>query len=142
MSELQDLFATSEQLYLRYEGKVRDALIHAQIIDVNSTQAVLLHRLGSESMTIGQLITFAIYTGTNTSYNVKKLIDSGYVTKTTNKADKRSQLIRATEKAAPVQALVEGVLGRLESKIYSFSGMSKVSEALAQVRSVLSMVLA
>ena len=47
--------------------------------DINSVQALLLYNIGEGELTAGELKTRGYYLGSNVSYNLKKLVDMGYI---------------------------------------------------------------
>ncbi len=47
--------------------------------DLNSVQALLLYNIGDAELTAGELKTRGYYLGSNVSYNLKKLVDMGYI---------------------------------------------------------------
>jgi DNA-binding MarR family transcriptional regulator len=96
----------------RISERVADALKTANIHDINSTQAILLLRLGSEETTVGNLTLSSRYIGSNVSYNVKVLCDRGYLTGRLSPTDKRVRLVKATEKGLALVELVTTVEGR------------------------------
>src|SRR5690242_1140035 len=47
--------------------------------DVNSVQALLLYNIGDAELTAGELTSRGYYLGSNVSYNLKKLVEAGYI---------------------------------------------------------------
>src|SRR5215510_13646983 len=47
--------------------------------ELNSVQALLLYNMGESELTAGELKTRGYYLGSNVSYNLKKLVDMGYL---------------------------------------------------------------
>jgi DNA-binding MarR family transcriptional regulator len=89
--QIRSLLTATETFAGRISERVADALKTANIHDINSTQAILLLRLGSEETTIGNLTLSSCYTGSNVSYNVKVLYDRGYLTWRFSPTDKRDR---------------------------------------------------
>ncbi|MEL7544188.1 MAG: helix-turn-helix domain-containing protein, partial [Pseudomonadota bacterium] len=58
--------------------------------DINSVQALLLYNIGSAELTAGELKSRGYYLGSNVSYNLKKLVDGGYIDHKRSKTDRRS----------------------------------------------------
>ena len=47
--------------------------------DINNVQAMMLFNIGDAEMTVGELTLRGCYLGSNVSYNVKKLVENGYL---------------------------------------------------------------
>jgi len=66
--------------------------------DINSVQALLLYNIGDSELTAGELKTRGYYLGSNVSYNLKKLVDMGYIHYKRSDIDKRSVRVSLTDK--------------------------------------------
>ena len=97
-----------ERLHRRYLDVVRAELNRLGIKDINAVQALLLNNIGSDEIIIRELIERGYYQGSNVSYNIKKLVDHGYIEQERDPHDKRSVRIRLTGKSKDLCAkLVE-----------------------------------
>ncbi|MCH7693117.1 MAG: winged helix DNA-binding protein [Proteobacteria bacterium] len=72
------------------------------IKDINAVQALLLANIGEEEIVIRDLVERGYYQGSNVSYNIKKLVEMGYVEQERSTHDRRSVRIHLTEKAMRV----------------------------------------
>lgn len=88
-----------ERLHRRFLDVVRAELNRMGIRGLNPVQALLLANIGDEEIVIRDLIERGYYQGSNVSYNMKKLVDAGYVEQTRSQHDKRSVSIKLTPKA-------------------------------------------
>lgn len=88
-----------ERLHRRFLDVVRAELNRMGIRDLNPVQALLLANIGGEQIVIRDLIERGYYQGSNVSYNMKKLVDAGYVDQERSQHDKRSVSIKLTPKA-------------------------------------------
>ena len=68
------------------------------IHDINNVQAMMLFNIGDAEMTIGELTLRGCYLGTNVSYNVKKMVENGYLAQERSVYDRRSIHVRLTVK--------------------------------------------
>ena len=68
-----------ERLHRRFLDVLKAELDRLGIEDINNVQAVLLSNIASENLTIGELTNRGYYMGSNVSYNVKKLVENGYL---------------------------------------------------------------
>lgn len=65
-------------------------------IAINAVQAFMLMNIGDNVVTIGEIISRGYYIGTNATYNIKKLIKSGYLDSTPSSYDKRAIYLKLT----------------------------------------------
>ena len=86
--------------------------------EINSVQALLLYNIGSSELTAGELKTRGYYLGSNVSYNLKKLVDMGYIHYKRSDTDRRSVRVSLTDKGKEacevVQDLYQRQLGTVE----------------------------
>jgi DNA-binding MarR family transcriptional regulator len=68
-----------ERLHHRMLEIVKLELDALGIHDINSVQAVMLFNIGDAEMTIGEITLRGCYLGSNVSYNVKKMVENGYL---------------------------------------------------------------
>jgi DNA-binding MarR family transcriptional regulator len=72
-------------------------------------QALLLYNIGDKELTAGELRTRGYYLGSNVSYNLKKLVEMGFLDHQRSRVDRRSVRIRLTDKGREVRDTVEGL---------------------------------
>ena len=82
----------------------KDEFDRAGRSDVNAVQALLLFNIGNSELTAGELRSRGYYLGSNVSYNVKKLVELGYLHHARSRIDRRSVRISLTA-AASAQVL-------------------------------------
>jgi len=87
-----------ERLHRRFLDVVNTELERQKTSDINNVQAVILYNIGDDEMTIGELTHRGHYLGSNVSYNVKKLVENGYLLQEQAPHDKRSVRIKLSEK--------------------------------------------
>ena len=58
----------------------------------------MLFNLGDAEMTVGELTLRGCYLGSNVSYNLKKMVENGYVEQARSPHDRRSVHVRLTPK--------------------------------------------
>jgi DNA-binding MarR family transcriptional regulator len=58
----------------------------------------MLFNIGDAEMTMGELTTRGAYLGSNVSYNVKKMVENGYLVQERSVHDRRSSHVRLTGK--------------------------------------------
>jgi DNA-binding MarR family transcriptional regulator len=82
--------------------------------DLNSVQALLLYNIGESELTAGELKTRGYYLGSNVSYNLKKLVDMGYLHYKRSETDRRSVRVSLTEKGQ-IRKLYQRQLSSVQS---------------------------
>ena len=96
-----------ERLHRRLLEVIKDEFDRRSRADINSVQALLLYNIGEKDLTAGELRTRGYYLGSNVSYNLKKLVEMGYLDHQRSRVDRRSVRIKLTEKGREVQKIVE-----------------------------------
>jgi DNA-binding MarR family transcriptional regulator len=75
-------------------------------------QAMILFNIGPDELTIGELTQRGYYLGSNVSYNVKKMVENGYLVQERSRHDRRAQNVRLSEKALAVRSKMETMYDR------------------------------
>ena len=101
-----------ERVHRRLLDVVKDEFDRRGRNDVNAVQAILLHNLGDAELTAGELRTRGYYLGSNVSYNLKKLVEQGFINHRKSKTDKRAVRVSLTEKGREVAAILDELYGR------------------------------
>ena len=68
-----------ERLHRRLLDVIKDEFDRRGRADINSVQALLLYNIGDKELTAGELRTRGYYLGSNVSYNLKKLVELGFL---------------------------------------------------------------
>lgn len=106
-----------ERLHRLILDVVKDEFERLNIIDVNSVQALLLYNIGDNELTAGELKSRGYYQGSNVSYNLKKLVEAGYISHERCSVDRRAVRIRLTEKGRDLRVVVSELWARHMEKI-------------------------
>ena len=96
-----------ERLHRRLLGVIKDEFDRRSRSDINAVQALLLYNIGEKDLTAGELRTRGYYLGSNVSYNLKKLVEMGYLDHQRSRVDRRSVRIKLTDKGREVRDIVE-----------------------------------
>jgi len=91
-----------ERLHRRFLDVLRMELNRLGVRDINGVQVLLLANVGEEEIVIRDLIERGYYQGSNVSYNIKKLVELGYLNQERSSHDKRSVSIKLTDKAMQI----------------------------------------
>ncbi len=93
-----DLTHLSERLHRRFLDVLRAELDRLGIDDINPSQSVILANIGGGEITMRDLVKRGYYLGSNASYNIKKLVESGYLEQMRSPHDRRSVRLRLSPK--------------------------------------------
>lgn len=96
-----------ERLHRRLLDVIKDEFERRGRNDVNSVQALLIYNIGDSELTAGELKTRGYYLGSNVSYNLKKLVDMGYISHERSKNDRRAVRVSLTEMGHEVREIVQ-----------------------------------
>jgi DNA-binding MarR family transcriptional regulator len=112
-----------ERLHRLLLDVIKDEFERLGRADVNSVQALLLYNIGDAELTAGELTSRGYYLGSNVSYNLKKLVDAGYIHHQRSTTDRRSVRVRLTEKGHEVCQLVNGLYQRQLKSLQQVGGI-------------------
>src|SRR5947207_4554009 len=98
-----------ERLHRRLLDVIKDEFDRRSRADINAVQALLLYNIGEKDLTAGELRTRGYYLGSNVSYNLKKLVEMGYLDHQRSRIDRRSVRIKLTDKGREVRDIVDAL---------------------------------
>jgi DNA-binding MarR family transcriptional regulator len=75
-------------------------------------QGLLLFNIGENEVSAGELKSRGYYQGSNVSYNLKKLVDAGYMHHQRSDVDRRSVRVKLTEKGRKLRATIAELFAR------------------------------
>ena len=101
-----------ERLHRRLLEVIKDDFERHGEPEVNPVQALLLYNIADEELTAGELKTRGHYQGSNVSYNLKKLVEAGYVHHERSSTDRRSVRVRLTPKGQAIRNRVDALYNR------------------------------
>ncbi|MGC9954696.1 MAG: winged helix DNA-binding protein [Rhizomicrobium sp.] len=101
-----------ERLHRQLLDVIKDELDRREEREINSVQALLLFNVGDQELSAGELRSRGHYLGSNVSYNLKKLVDLGYIHHERSEVDRRSVLVRLTPKGEFVRNMLREVFER------------------------------
>ena len=113
-----------ERLHRQFLDVVKAELDTAGIRDINNVQSLILFNIGGEEVTVGELTQRGYYLGSNVSYNLKKLVETGYIFQERSRSDRRSVRIRLTPKGEEVAEVIDELYDRHLKSIEKVGGLS------------------
>jgi DNA-binding MarR family transcriptional regulator len=93
-----EVISLVERLHRHFLEVVKLELDGLRIHDINNVQGLMLFNIGDAEMTVGELTLRGCYLGSNVSYNVKKMVENGYLEQERSVHDRRSIHVRLTDK--------------------------------------------
>ncbi|MBC7133320.1 MAG: MarR family transcriptional regulator [Roseovarius sp.] len=127
-----------ERLHRLLLDVIKDEFERLGILEINAVQALLLFNIGENEVTAGELKSRGYYQGSNVSYNLKKLVDMGYMHHQRCAVDRRAVRVRLTEKGREIRDVVAALFERhaegLEGHgVLGPDGLDQVTAALRRV---------
>jgi DNA-binding MarR family transcriptional regulator len=118
--EYLNLILSIERLHRRFLDVIKSKLDRAGVEEINNIQTLILYNIGDSVLTIGELTNRGYYLGSNVSYNLKKLVESGFVMQERSSHDKRSVKIKLSDKGLQLTRLIDEVIVDHITKISGF----------------------
>jgi DNA-binding MarR family transcriptional regulator len=112
-----------ERLHRLLLDVIKDEFERLGRTDVNSVQALLLYNIGDAELTAGELTSRGYYLGSNVSYNLKKLVDAGYIDHQRSTVDRRSVRVKLTDKGQEICTLVNTLYQRQLKSLEQVGGI-------------------
>ena len=107
-----EVISLIERLHRHFLEVVKLELEGLGIHDINNVQGMMLFNIGDAEMTVGELTLRGCYLGSNVSYNVKKMVENGYLVQERSLHDRRSIRVRLTGKGMMLRDRVSVMLQR------------------------------
>lgn len=117
-----DVSICGEKNYRLFLDIIKQELDFLNCTDITAIQALILLNLGDNVVTIGEVISRGYYIGSNASYNIKKLIKTGYISQVSSEYDKRAVFLKSTKKGLDLCAKIDK---SIDEHMTSFEKRSK-----------------
>ena len=101
-----------ERLHRLLLDVIKDEFERVGVLEINAVQALLLFNIGNNEVTAGELKSRGYYQGSNVSYNLKKLVEMGYMHHQRCEIDRRSVRVKLTEKGRKIRDVVSNLFAR------------------------------
>ena len=132
--EYLELVVLAERLHRQFLNVIQLELDRRGIRDINNVQALMLHNVGDAEMSVSELMWRGCYLGSNVSYSLKKLTDTGYIVQERSLHDKRVIMVRLSTKGAELCVLLKNMN---ERHVEALSQQGLKSEDVATCRQTL-----
>ena len=127
-----------ERLHRLLLDVIKDEFERLGILEVNAVQALLLFNIGDNEVTAGELKSRGYYQGSNVSYNLKKLVELGFMHHQRCEIDRRSVRVRLTPEGRAIRDRVGALFGNhaemlLQKQIADDNQMSDINNTLKRL---------
>lgn len=113
-----------ERLHRRLLDVIKDEFDRRSRSDINAVQALLLFNIGDKELTAGELRTRGYYLGSNVSYNLKKLVEMGFLDHQRSRVDRRSVRIKLTQKGREIRDIVDALYAKHVRTVEQVGGIA------------------
>lgn len=130
--------ALVERLHRLLLDVIKDEFERVGVLEINAVQALLLFNVGDNEVTAGELKSRGYYQGSNVSYNLKKLVELGFMHHQRCEIDRRSVRVRLTERGREIRDVVAQLFenhaeGLQSREVLSLAGITEITTALRRV---------
>lgn len=130
--------ALVERLHRLLLDVIKDEFERLGLLEINSVQALLLFNIGENEVTAGELKSRGYYQGSNVSYNLKKLVELGYMHHQRSELDRRSVRVKLTEKGRRIRLVLSELFARhaevlMKKSVLDAEGMEDVNRSLKRM---------
>jgi DNA-binding MarR family transcriptional regulator len=101
-----------ERLHRHFLEVLKTELDRLGIQDINNVQSLILYNIGDDELTVGELTARGYYLGSNVSYNVKKMVENGYLGQERSPHDRRSVRVRLSDKGLDLRDKISSMFER------------------------------
>ena len=138
MSGYLEALSLVERLHRLLLDVIKDEFERVGVLEINAVQALLLFNIGDNEVTAGELKSRGYYQGSNVSYNLKKLVEMGYMHHQRCEIDRRSVRVRLTEKGRGIRDIVADLFSRHadgleDTGVLGPTGVSDITVSLKRV---------
>ena len=126
-----------ERLHRHFLEVLKTELDRLGIQDINNVQSLILYNIGDDELTVGELTARGYYLGSNVSYNVKKMVENGYLGQERSPHDRRSVRVRLSDKGLDlrdkISSMFERQIGSLEKAGLNDEELSKANDTMRRL---------
>ena len=124
-----EVISLIERLHRQVLEVIKLELDRLGMHDINNVQALMLFNIGESEISVGELMSRGYYLGSNVSYNVKKMIENGYLSHERSVHDRRSIRVRLTRKGRTLRDQLDGMYQRHLQRL----GQNRITDADLQL---------
>ncbi|MGB0695176.1 MAG: MarR family winged helix-turn-helix transcriptional regulator [Rhodospirillaceae bacterium] len=133
-SEYSEITFLVERLHRRFLDVLKVEMTRMGYRDINAVQGLLLAHVGDGDALVRDLVERGYYQGSNASYNIRKLVDYGYLEQDKAEHDKRSSRISLTEKGQKLVSAITALEARQKEALEKAIGPEELKATIAVLR--------
>ncbi|MGD9866266.1 MAG: MarR family winged helix-turn-helix transcriptional regulator [Pseudodonghicola sp.] len=138
MAGYLESLALVERLHRLLLDVIKDEFERIGVLEINAVQGLLLFNIGDNEVTAGELKSRGYYQGSNVSYNLKKLVEMGYMHHQRCEIDRRSVRVRLTQQGRDIRDVVATLFARHaegmeERGVVSATGIEEMTSTLKRM---------
>nr|WP_252731527.1 winged helix DNA-binding protein [Lentibacter algarum] len=138
MAGYLESLALVERLHRLLLDVIKDEFERVGVLEINAVQALLLFNIGDNEVTAGELKSRGYYQGSNVSYNLKKLVEMGYMHHQRCEIDRRSVRVKLTTSGREIHRVVAELFqrhaeGLVSKSVLTNEGLENITSALKRV---------
>jgi len=126
LGEYLDALSLVERLHRLLLDVIKDEFERLGILEINAVQALLLFNIGDNEVTAGELKSRGYYQGSNVSYNLKKLVEMGFMHHQRCEIDRRSVRVRLTDEGRHVRGIVAYLFARQAERLEGHAHLGEI----------------
>ncbi|MDR0406774.1 MAG: MarR family winged helix-turn-helix transcriptional regulator [Holosporales bacterium] len=107
-----DTVSSIERLHRLFLEVVKNELDRQGIHDMNNVQALILYNLGKSQLTVSELTNRGYYLGSNASYNLRKMIQNGYIDQEVSVHDRRAIVVKLSARGLDFYKKFDAAMNR------------------------------
>jgi DNA-binding MarR family transcriptional regulator len=133
-NDYAETIALIERLHRRFLDVLRVELERLGIDQINNVQSLLLANIGDEDLSVGELMTRGYYLGSNVTYNLKRLVEAGFVDQQRSRHDRRVVRVRLSERGHALCAEITAMLARHGAALRARSELAPLGDLNHQLK--------
>ena len=125
-----------ERLHRRFLDVLRIELERLGIDQINNVQSLLLANIGREEVSVGELMTRGYYLGSNVTYNLKRLVEAGFIEQHRSRHDRRVVRVRLTERGHALCTEINAMLVRHSAELSTREGLAPLDQLNGRLKAL------
>ena len=128
-----------ERLHRLFLEVIKGELDKMGLLDISNVQCFILYNIGKNRLSVGEISNRGYYLGSNVTYNLKKMVENGYILQEQSPHDRRSSHIHLSQKGLDLYDKIDALLrdhtknmrhnGLMEQEIKSMRALLQRLEA-------------
>jgi len=119
----------TERLHRQFLEVVKAELDSHNLDDINNVQSLILYNIGRDELTVGELTNRGYYLGSNVSYNVRKLVENGYLVQERSVHDRRSIRVKLSPKGLVLCDRIDAMFERQVKALVGTGTLEDLNQA-------------